>query len=57
MLKAEGVMKETNMFKLFYILFSARLFTRVKRVIISLLLKIFSYENGLDDLYRFFLAL
>lgn len=57
MLKAEAVMKETNMFKLFYILFSARLFICVKRVIISLLLKIFSYENGLDDLYRFFLAL
>lgn len=57
MLKAEAIMKETNMFKLFYILFSARLFIRVKRVIISLLLKIFSYENGLDDLYRFFLAL
>lgn len=57
MLKAEAVMKETNMFKLFYILFSARLFIRAKRVIISLLLKIFSYENGLDDLYRFFLAL
>lgn len=57
MLKAEGFMKGTDMFKLFNMsLFNARLFTCVKRVIMSLLFKIFLYVTGPEDLYKFLSA-